>query len=158
MDSVFAKIPDLGDKIISELDNQSLVRCKEVQRSWYNFINEEKNHWLRMIQKRIGDVNKYPTAWKKVLLKAPVDFVAQIAIATQQPHTKNEILSQFSPVHVAISGGNLDLYQQMIVKLADMKQTDIFGRFHPLFLAAHTGQYDICKLMIGNMDDKNPTG
>ena len=62
MDSVFAKIPALGDKIIREVDNQSLVRCKEVQKAWYNFINKEKIQWLRITQKCIGDVKEFSTA------------------------------------------------------------------------------------------------
>ena len=84
MESIFSKIPDLGEKIFKELDNQSLVKCKEVQRSWYNFINEEKFQWLRMIQNYIGDNNEFKTAWRKVLKKAPVDFVTYVAISTQQ--------------------------------------------------------------------------
>ena len=57
MESIFEKIPDLGDKIIKELDNQTLVKCKEVQRSWNNFINKEKILWFRMIQNYTGVMN-----------------------------------------------------------------------------------------------------
>ena len=84
MESVFLKIPDLGEKIFKELDNQSLVECKEVQRSWYNFINEEKVLWFRLIQNYISDDNEFLAAWRKVLTKAPVEFVIQVALATQQ--------------------------------------------------------------------------
>ena len=156
MDSVFVKIPDLGDKIIRELDNQSLVRCKEVQRSWYNFITEEKILWLRIIQNFIGDVKTFSKAWKKVLSKAPVDFVAQVAITTQQFHTKYRLLSQISPIYVVATVGNLVLYQQMMAKLANMKQKYIFGNNHPLFLSAHAGNYDIFNFIVVNVDEKNP--
>jgi hypothetical protein len=84
MESVFLKIPDLGEKIFKELDNQSLVECKEVQRSWYNFINEERVLWFRIIQNYISDDNAFLQAWRKVLTKSPVDFVTQVALATQQ--------------------------------------------------------------------------
>ena len=62
---MLSKIPDLGDKIFRELDNQSLVKCKEVQSLWYNFINEEKVLWFRMIQNYIGDVHEFSTVWSK---------------------------------------------------------------------------------------------
>ena len=62
MESIFSKIPDLGEKIIKELDKQSLAKCKEVQRSWYDFINEEKVLWFRMIQNYIGDNNEFLAA------------------------------------------------------------------------------------------------
>ena len=100
LESVFAKIPDLGDKIIRELDNPSLVKCKEVQRSWYSFINNGKIIWFRKIQNCIGNKNKFSKTWKKVLMKAPFDFVMQVAIASQQAHAKYQI-SLISPIHMA---------------------------------------------------------
>ena len=156
MESIFAKIPDLGDKIIRELDNKSLLRCKEVQRSWYNFINEEKTLWLRMIQNYIGNDNKFLTAWRKVLTKTTIDFVAQIAFATKQSRSNVFLVQTVSPISVAVIDGSLDLYKEMMVKLSGMNQKDIFGEESPLFLAADIGHYDICKLVIANMVDKNP--
>ena len=133
MESIFARIPDLGEKIFKEIDNQSLVKCKEVQSSWYNFINEEKVLWFRMIQNYIGDVHEFSTVWRKVSRRVSVDFVTQIAIATQQFHGKRKIHSQTSPIHVAVSEyGNLDLYKQMMVKVADMNPKNLFGEIHPL--------------------------
>ena len=84
MERIFLKIPDLAEKIFRELDNQSLVECKEVQWSWYNFINEEKVIWFRIIQNYIKNDNEFLQAWRKVLTKAPVEFVSQVALATQQ--------------------------------------------------------------------------
>ena len=84
MERIFLKIPDLAEKIFKELDNQSLVKCKEIQRSWYNFINEEKVLWFRIIQNCIGNDNEFLQAWRKVLTRAPVDFVTQVALATEQ--------------------------------------------------------------------------
>ena len=84
MERIFLKIPDLAEKIFKELDNQSLVKCKEVQRSWYNFINEEKVLWFRIIQNYIRKDNEFLQAWRKVLTKTPVDFVKQVALATEQ--------------------------------------------------------------------------
>ena len=98
MESIFSKIPDIGDKIIRELDNQSLVKCKEVQRSWYNFINEEKVLWFRMIQNYIGDDNEFLTAWRKVLKRAPIDFVIRLAIATQKVNATYQVHFQDSPI------------------------------------------------------------
>ena len=136
MESIFSKIPDLGEKIFKELDNQSLVKSKEVQRSWYNFINEEKVIWFRMIQNYIDDDNQFITVWKKVLMKAPVDFVTKVALTTRQCNAKYQINFQSSPIHVAAGVGSVDLYKQMMIKLVDMNPENIFGNNHPLFLAA----------------------
>ena len=156
MESIFLKIPDLGEKILKELDNQSLVQSKEVQRSWNNFINEEKVLWIRIIQKCISDVDTYSNAWRKVLKKAPVEFVTHLALATQKYHAKYEMPVQYSPISVAASYGSLDFYKQTLVKLAGMNQKNTFGNVHPLFLAADSGHFEICKFIIDNTDDKNP--
>ena len=112
MESIFLKIPDLGEKILKELDNQSLVQSKEVQRSWNNFINEEKVLWIRIIQKCISDVDIYSIAWRKVLTKAPIEFVIHVALATQKYHAKYKTRVQYSPISVAASDGSLDFYKQ----------------------------------------------
>ena len=127
MESIFSKIPDLGEKIFKELDNQSLVQCKEVQRSWYNFINEEKALWFRIIQNYIGDDNEFLAAWRKVLTKAPVDFVTQVALATKHFYAKPQIHSLISPIHVAASDSDVEFYKQMMVVLDDMNPKIIFG-------------------------------
>ena len=69
MDNLLAKIPLLGDKILSELDNQSLVKFREVKKSWHLFINEEKITWLRIIQKCIGNGGKFSTEWTHFMNK-----------------------------------------------------------------------------------------
>ena len=167
MESIFTKIPVLGDRIMRELDNHSLVKCKKVQRSWWSFINAEKIPWFRMIQNHIGDNNEFITTWRKILRKAPVDFVTQVALATQQYHQNCEYHVEYiahsgiSPIHVAASNSNAELFHQMMVKVFDknqtvMKPTDIWGKYHPLLIAACRGNYDVCKLIIENADDKNP--
>ena len=156
MESIFSKIPDLGEKIFKELDNQSLVKCKEIQRSWYNFMKEEKILWFRMIQNYLGDQNDFLTAWRKVLKQVPVDFVMHVAIATKKFNAIYQLQSYNSPIHVAASDGNVDLYKQMMVKLADMNPNEIYGSTHPLLLAAENGQFDIYKHIIGKLADKNP--
>ena len=137
MESVFVKIPVLGDKIIRELDNSSLVKCKEVKRSWYNFIKAEKILWFRKIQNCIGDENKFSKARKKLLTKVSSDLVMQVAIGCQQACATFQIFNiQISPIHMAAAAGNLDLYQLIMLKLAGMNQTDIFGKVPPIFPAA----------------------
>ena len=157
MEGIFSKIPDLGEKIFKEIDAQSLVTCKEVQRSWCNFINGEKVIWFRMIQKCIGNDNKFITVWRKVLTKAPVDFVIKVALTTRQCEANNEIQFPISPIHLATRVGSVDLYKQMMVKLVDMNPKNIFGNNHPIFLAAAGGQFDIYKHMFWELGGKNPT-
>ena len=50
MEEVLARFPYLGDKIFQNLDSYSLIRCKEVSRTWENFMKVEKSCYLRIIQ------------------------------------------------------------------------------------------------------------
>ena len=54
MDNLFAKIPLLGNKILRELNNQTLVKFREVKKSWQLFINEEKILWVRIKNFKLG--------------------------------------------------------------------------------------------------------
>ena len=50
MEQVLARFPHLGDKIFQNLDSHSLMRCKEVSRTWKNFMKVKKSSYLRVIQ------------------------------------------------------------------------------------------------------------
>ena len=61
----------------------------------------------------------------------------QVAIGCQQACATFQIFNiQISPIHMAAAAGNLDLYQLIMLKLAGMNQTDIFGKVPPIFPAA----------------------
>ena len=80
----------------------------------------------------------------------------QVAIACHQAHAMFQIFNiQISPIHMAAAVGNLDLYQLIMLKLAGMNQTDMFGKVPTIFPAALRGNYDICKFIIENVDHKN---
>ena len=95
MDNLLAKIPLLGDKILRELDNQSLVKFREAKKSWQSFIDQEKIIWLRIIQKCIGNGDKFSTEWTTVLTKAPQAFLMHLSISAQKYHRKYQE-NQFS--------------------------------------------------------------
>ena len=50
MEEVLARFAHLGDQIFQNLDSYCLIRCKEVSRTWENFMKVEKSCYLRIIQ------------------------------------------------------------------------------------------------------------
>ena len=113
-----------------------------------------------MIQNYIGDDNKFIIAWRKVLKKAPIDFITHLAITTQKFDAMHQINSQNSPIHVAAIDSSLDFYKQMMVQLADMNKRNIFGDIHDeiwaLIFAAGNGKIEIYKDIAEELGDKNP--
>ena len=42
MENILKKIPELGKGIFDNLDDENLVQCKEICRSWHAFMDEER--------------------------------------------------------------------------------------------------------------------
>ena len=50
MDEIMLRFPHLAEQIYRELDNLSLVKCKEVSLSWYHFLDNNKASNIRVIK------------------------------------------------------------------------------------------------------------
>ena len=47
MEKNFERFPHLTKLIFSQLNNESLVKSKEVDKTWKNYINDQKLPWIR---------------------------------------------------------------------------------------------------------------
>ena len=54
IEEIFWRFSHLGRQILEELDNQSLVKCYEVNKWWQKFMNGQKTVYIQKIQKNIG--------------------------------------------------------------------------------------------------------
>ena len=50
MEEVLARFPTLGEEIFNNLDNPNLTMCKEVGKSFDEFLQKSKVFWTRMIE------------------------------------------------------------------------------------------------------------
>ena len=73
MEEVLARFPHLGDKIFQNLNSHTLIRCKEVNKSWENFIKVEKSCYLRII--------KWYTNYSEPLIKKIIEKFGGAIIA-----------------------------------------------------------------------------
>ena len=58
MGDMLTRFPHIGEIIFYNLDDQSLLRCKKVSKSWYNFIDDKKFLWIRIIKKNVKESNE----------------------------------------------------------------------------------------------------
>ena len=114
----FERFPLLNKLIFSQLDNESLVTCKEVDKAWKNCVNGQKLPWIRMIEKHIGRLSQFPRTWKKVTSKTPVQNVQELALAVkkfslvyQDDSDGHFSGTDWTPIHVMVPYGNLELFQ-----------------------------------------------
>ena len=50
MDEVILRFPTIANNLFKEIDNKGLTRCKEVSKLWRDFINDQKDLWLRKMR------------------------------------------------------------------------------------------------------------
>ena len=54
IEEIFWRFPHLGQNILEELDNKSLVNCREVNKWWQDFVDGQRTSYVRNIEKCIG--------------------------------------------------------------------------------------------------------
>ena len=50
MNEVILRFPTVANKLFKEIDNEGLTKCKEISKLWWDFINNQKDLWLRIIR------------------------------------------------------------------------------------------------------------
>ena len=49
MEEVLLRFDHIGKQIFARLENKDLAKCRETERSWQNFIDQEKLPWIRIV-------------------------------------------------------------------------------------------------------------
>ena len=120
MEELLLRIPGLGKNIFSQLDNKSLADCKKVDKSWNNFISDQKFPSIRIIQKH---VTNFDENWKKVVTNTSTDTVKKLATAVETffiPDPKRILelekreSDDFLPIHVVAESGSGALFKHII--------------------------------------------
>ena len=64
MDIICSKFPTLGQQIFCNLDNENLIKCKNLGKTWSDFIEKEKFIQIRFITKYITNHKDCKDIWK----------------------------------------------------------------------------------------------
>ena len=54
VEEIFWRFPHLGKNVLEELDNESLVKCREVNKWWQDFVDGQRISYVRNITKCFG--------------------------------------------------------------------------------------------------------
>ena len=74
MDETFlVKFPDIAEKIFEQLNNEDLIKSKEVTQAWCDLI-DQRLVWKRMIQSSTKHVEDFKFEFNLVLKKMPSDI------------------------------------------------------------------------------------
>ena len=183
MADLILRFPHIAERILDELNNGDIAKCRKLSKSMRQFIDMQKLPWIRMINKHSESQTEFLDQWKQVTEKTPTTMVKKLAIYTEKFFEEIPARQHFqwSPHFIVADQGGLEFYKDIAEKTECINPTkskngkswelDQFldVRYHfgyhnrnfehvssALDMAAIKGQLEICKfIMNANMDDKN---
>ena len=168
---MLTRLPHIGEKIFDSLDNPSLLRCKEVSKTWYDFIDDQKFPWVRMIKTYVKESNKTytecPKHWHSLFRRTNTEHVRKFASEIRKDVAMNIRLlctslshegKGLTPLHFAVMfSQSIDF--EIIKNIFDAETVknprDKEGNT-PLHLAAKKGNFKVFQLINEKADDINP--
>ena len=77
-DHIFLRFSHLSKAIFNNLDDQSLVSCREVSRTWMNCLDTQKFLLMRKIQKSVKKHFIFHKAWRTVSKNVSIGIIQQL--------------------------------------------------------------------------------
>ena len=130
VEEIFWRFPHLGKYILDELDDESLVKCREVNKWWQDFVNGQRTSYVRNITKCFG-LSKMPL--QKKLQKESLEMLKELSHFANRYYTAEYEGPQRKSLIL------LDLLNEGYY--TDLEKSITFY---------------LCELIIDNSDDKNP--
>ena len=167
MEDLCKRIPLVASMILKNLDNQSLMVCKESSKEICKYLNEEKLVSFQIIKEYKEFTKKFQNVWEKVLKKASGEIVQEFAnlfLEFFKPslptddiyhYRKSRRQDQWHPLWMAVSCNHLQLCKYIIEKTGDTKPVRDDGAT-PLHFAADAGHSEVYEFLMKNLMDKNP--
>ena len=155
MEDLCQRIPHVCAKIFGLVGDQTLIKCKDASKIFYNFIDNERFFWIRMIK---AHEERLQDSWKIVVVKTPLEIVKEFAVSVQQfvraNYSRREEL--YSPLYIAAGVGKSELCKFISSRTED--DIDEGGEFcSDLHSAVMFGYpYASFKLLLENVKNKNP--
>ena len=147
MEQVFVRFPHLSENIFGHLNSEFLAKCKEVCRSWYDYLDGQK-----FLENRADEVKRVIETIGK--LGAP-------KVHLQKKHLLIWKKTRKSIIDDA-RNGNFDLVHAKILRNIDAMYAkaiwNSLARFvrHPVIIAAYFGHMDVVKYLVDKLENKNP--
>ena len=181
METLCQRFPHLSKSILSNLDNQSLMKSKEASRDIFQFLENERFYWIRMIGKKCWNFEGFEESWKETIHQTPFDVIKELAnvVQTWLTSLRSKWSRPIHPLHVVALQGNLKLYEYVDGKTKEkIPQGRIYCKYGkdgvkflipttgkgsnyqmvkeatPLHMAAMKGNLEVCKYISENSNDE----
>ena len=105
----------IAEEILEQLDNKSLMSCREVSKSWQESIDQKKISWIRLVNMPtiLNSGNRYLHLTAKI---GQIELFNNILESEEIKDPKNTY--GVTPFHIVSSYGHLKLVEILILKSA----------------------------------------
>ena len=146
---VLLRFPHLLEQIFQKIDDESLVECREVARSWQNIIDERKYLWLRLVD--IPAILERGNTYLHLAAQTGQIEAFEMALNEEEDkNVENDLGETF--FHLACRNGHLNILE-LLLKITNFYlevnaiSKDGCGAF---YLACTMGHSDVVKHLIEN--------
>ena len=155
MEHLWLRIPHILEQINELLDDESLIKCKEVSRIICSIIQNQKSGKFlttRMIQCYVKNPGEFSTDWRIIFQKLPAERLSEFGILVKDFYKgfPSRFDNSWSPMHIAAERGHLD-YCKFIAKVSFTK----IYKLSPLLFSAQAGHLEVSKFLYKEDEDNN---
>ena len=150
------RFPHLPEQIFQKLDNESLFKCREVQRSWQNIIDGRNYPWLCIV-----NIPTKLNSYSYLHLAAKTGQIEAFKTAFDEEEDKN-IKNGVgeTPFHLACYSGCLEIVQLLLKNANEAKdnpEIDLNAQTNfgltPFYYACMSGHFNVVKMLMENSAD-----
>ena len=173
IEEIFWRFPHLGTQILAKLDNNSLVKCREISKWWKKFVDNDKTLWIQQIQEHIS--MSTPSV-QKSLQKENCERLQEMAKSSIRSFKlAHDLKKKEKPSTIEMfkwllfdsslvskskicdkDNAFLKLVKLIINNVEDKNSWFEKSVSKALSLAAENGNLEVYELISKNLDDKNP--
>ena len=166
MEAMFWRFPHIGEQIVGLLEDKSLAKCRDIGRSWMEFVDDQRFYQDKINQTMDEKAKLFYRGRNRGRSERSPMHDAAIAGHTQSfinafeedIDRNSKFISGNTPLHDAAEKGHLGIVVYIITEIPRLlrKHPRNGSGDTPLHKAAIEGHLDIFQRIIPNLHDKNP--
>ena len=84
MEELCIRFSHLSEKIFDSLDNDSITKCKEASRFWFNYLDGKKLVQIRIIKAKVEQFHSIGDSWNKAFNSATTETIMILGTVVNQ--------------------------------------------------------------------------